>query len=367
MEKSEMSALDAYLNRVYRNILLFTPTCAIIAAVTVTVLYVIDWYPYVNTRALTVFDFSTLMYLGISIYLIRTGFGENGIVLPNKLYDAKVSLGVIIVAQWNAISYIWPFTEFWAYAMFFIILEAFFFDVKMTAWTSIGIALSIIISWIFGSDLLLPVRDEYFLANMAFRIIGLTLMLISINVMTYFGGKYLVAELEKYFNYDTLTHLLNRRSMDNYLQAAYLQAKTGKTTFCLMLMDIDNFKSVNDTYGHDCGDEVLKAVAGIVSANVRKSDHVFRWGGEEILVLINADEEKAVALAESIRADVEKNIINYRDKLEVKVTVTIGVSPYENGKSIQQMMDDSDSKLYYGKRHGKNQVVNVLPDDTDKI
>ena len=63
---------------------------------------------------------------------------------------------------------------------------------------------------------------------------------------------------------------------------------------CLLLMDIDDFKKVNDTYGHDCGDEVLKYVAGTVSTGVRKNDSVFRWGDEEILVLLNTDEEKAV-------------------------------------------------------------------------
>ena len=172
-------------------------------------------------------------------------------------------------------------------------------------------------------------------------------------------------ELEKYVNYDTLTHLLTRRSMGNYLQAAHEHAETGKTTFCLMLMDIDDFKKVNDTYGHDCGDEVLRYVAGVVSTGVRKNDHVFRWGGEEILVLLNADEAKAVAAAERIRHDIEKDVVNYRDEVSVHVTVTIGISAYRGGTSIQDMMDDADAKLYYGKRHGKNQVVNQLPADAE--
>ena len=133
------------------------------------------------------------------------------------------------------------------------------------------------------------------------------------------------------------------------------------------MMDIDDFKKVNDTYGHDCGDEVLKYVAGIVSTGVRKNDNVFRWGGEEILVLINADEDRAVAVAERIRHNIEKNIVHYRDDVNVNVTVTIGVSSYKGNKSIQEMMDDADAKLYYGKRHGKNQVVSVLQKDENVI
>jgi diguanylate cyclase (GGDEF)-like protein len=219
------------------------------------------------------------------------------------------------------------------------------------------------ISWFLKGGLLLPTEDNYFFANMTFRMVGLVLMLLSINIITYFGGHFLVEELEKYVNYDTLTHLLNRRSMDNYLQAAHRQAKTGQATFCLMMMDIDDFKKVNDTYGHDCGDEVLKYVAHTISTGVKKNDYVFRWGGEEILVLLNTDFDKALAAAERIRADIARDPVDYRGTTKVPVTITIGVSPYTAGATIQQMMDDADAKLYYGKKHGKNQVVGVLPDE----
>ena len=309
------------------------------------------------------FDLSTVVYLLIGLYFIRTGFGKDGIVIPRKLRAAKVTMATIVVIQWNAISYLWPFTDFWAYLLLFVIVEGFFFDSRLVAWSSLAILLSLILSWIFGSDMLLPERNQFFLTNLTFRIIGLALMLLCVNIITYFGGKFLVEELEKYVNYDTLTHLLNRRSMGSYLQAAHRHAETGKTTFCLLLMDIDDFKKVNDTYGHDCGDEVLKYVANAVMKGVRKNDHVFRWGGEEILVVLNADEEKAVAAAERIRRDIESDPVQYRDETNVHVTVTIGVSAYCGGASIQAMMDDADQKLYYGKRHGKNRVIRVLPDD----
>ena len=182
-------------------------------------------------------------------------------------------------------------------------------------------------------------------------------------VITYFGSKFLLEELEKYANYDTLTHLLNRRSMDNYMQEAYRQATTGKSSFCLLMADIDDFKKVNDTYGHDCGDEVLKYVAQTISTGVKKNDSVFRWGGEEICILLNADEEQAVAAAERIRTDIARDRVNYRNEAEVSVTVTMGVAPYRDGMSIQAMMDDADAKLYWGKQHGKNRVVSILPEE----
>lgn len=119
----------------------------------------------------------------------------------------------------------------------------------------------------------------------------------------------MTAQTEQNANKQSLSALdayLNRRSMDNYLQEAYRQANTGKSSFCLLMADIDNFKQVNDTYGHDCGDEVLKYVAQTISTGVKKNDTVFRWGGEEICILLNTDEERAVAAAERILADIAK-------------------------------------------------------------
>ena len=362
MRQNEISALDAYTNRVYKIVILIIPLFCLCASATITFLHIIGWYPQINETAMWLFVLMDILFLLIGIYFIKTGFDKDGIILPPKLKAGKYTMAVIVIIQWNAISYVWPFTDFWAYCLLFTIVEAFFFDVKLVAFSTVGILISMFSSWFIKGGMLLPTNDAYFNANMTFRIVGLILMLLSINIITYFGGKFLVEELEKYVNYDTLTHLLNRRSMDNYLQNAHKQATTGQSMFCLLMMDIDDFKKVNDTYGHDCGDEVLKCVAHTVSTGVQKNDNVFRWGGEEILVLLKTDMDKAVAVAERIRLDIAKDPIKYRDSVNVPVTVTIGVAPYKTGMSIQQMMDDADAKLYYGKKHGKNQVVSEIPD-----
>ena len=360
-----MSALDAYLNRVYKIIILMSPLAAMMAAITFTIFKLVGWYDVVSTTALIIFDLTNVLYLSIAIYLFRTCIGKDGLLRKDKLKTGKIFITSVILIQWNFISYMVPAREFWAYAFFFIVLAVFFFDLKMITVVAGGIVISIVISWFINGDSLMMLPGEYFMPDLILRIICITLTTSTLFALTYFGGRFLVEELEKYVNYDTLTHLLNRRSMDNYLQAACRQAKTGKSTFCLLMIDIDDFKKVNDTYGHDCGDEVLKYVAGTVSTGVRKNDNVFRWGGEEILVLLNTDEAQAVNTAERIRREIEKKKVNYRDEVVVQVTVTIGVSSYKGGKSIQEMMDDADAKLYYGKRHGKNQVVNILPNDTE--
>lgn len=358
-EKWEMSALDAYINKVYKFDVLFVPILCVCAGITITVLNALGLYDVISIPMLIVFDLSVLIYLLIGIYFTRTGIGDNGIVLPEKLRNAKIVIAVLVVVQWNAISYIWPFRDMWAYCILFTIVLALFFDTKLVQITSLAIIISMIASWIIKGDLLLPHQDTYFNANMVFRFVGLALMILSINMITYFGGKFFVEELEKFVNYDTLTHLLNRRSMDGYLQRAYKKAGTGKSTFCLLLMDIDNFKKVNDTYGHECGDEVLRTVSNIVSCGVDKNDSVFRWGGEEILVLLNAEEYKAVFIADRIRKEIEKTVIKYKDD-SLSVTVTIGVAPYRSTDTIQEMMDKADKCLYYGKTHGKNQIVSMV-------
>ncbi|MDE6434592.1 MAG: GGDEF domain-containing protein [Lachnospiraceae bacterium] len=156
-------------------------------------------------------------------------------------------------------------------------------------------------------------------------------------------------------SHDPLTHLLNRRSMNSYLKIA-IERSIDKQPFCLVLADIDNFKQVNDTYGHDCGDEVLIAVAEVISGNVREKDYVCRWGGEEILILLQADLETAVQVADRIGKDVASTVVKSKDK-EVSVTVTMGVSQYDQGATIRSLIDEADQNLYYGKKHGKNQVV----------
>ena len=363
--QKEMSALDAYLNRVYKIIILMAPLTALGSAVTFTAFKIIGWDAEVDTTALVIFDALNLVYISVAIYFFRTCIGSDGLLRRDKLKAGKFFISAVILLQWNFISYLVPLKEWWAYAFLFMVLAVFFFDVKMMLFNAVGIIFSMIIFWFVNGDVSALLAGEYSIPDFFLRTVCVFLTTMTIFALTYFGGKFLVEELEKYVNYDTLTHLLNRRSMDNYLQAAHKLANTGRTTFCLLLMDIDDFKSVNDTYGHDCGDEVLKAVAGIISNGVRKDDNVFRWGGEEILVLLNTDEEKAISIAEKIRIEVEEYVLNYRDELKLSVTLTIGLATYGSGKSIQAMMDEADAKLYYGKRHGKNQVVKDLPSDLE--
>ncbi|MBQ9198910.1 MAG: GGDEF domain-containing protein [Lachnospiraceae bacterium] len=163
-------------------------------------------------------------------------------------------------------------------------------------------------------------------------------------------------ELEEQANYDKLTHLLNRNSMTKYFNDIIEFSELEDKNFCILMADIDDFKKVNDTYGHDCGDEVLKKIAAIITSDVRQGDLVFRWGGEEILVLIRSDLKVATNVAHRICNHVATSITKYEDN-DIRVTITIGVAAFMKGMTADELVKQADVKLYYGKQHGKDQVV----------
>ena len=161
------------------------------------------------------------------------------------------------------------------------------------------------------------------------------------------------AILEKLASIDPLTGLYNRRSMDVFLNQA-LKSDAG---FSLIMCDIDDFKKVNDTYGHDFGDIVLKEVAQIAIQLVKSNGYVCRWGGEEILILINSSAQDQVRrIAENIRRNVSNHVFELNSRW-IRCTLTLGISTYRDGDTIEETITNADYNLYQGKRSGKNKVV----------
>lgn len=159
--------------------------------------------------------------------------------------------------------------------------------------------------------------------------------------------------LDKLASTDPLTGLYNRRSMDIFLHQA-LKSASG---FTLIMSDIDDFKKINDTYGHDFGDIVLREIARITTHQVGSNGYVCRWGGEEILILINSPaKEHAEHIAENIRRNVAGHIFKLNNKW-IHCTVTLGVSICREGDSIEETITNADHNLYHGKKNGKNRVV----------
>lgn len=158
---------------------------------------------------------------------------------------------------------------------------------------------------------------------------------------------------------DLLTGILNRRGFFNAVSPMLHLAHRRTFKISIMIADIDHFKRVNDTYGHNKGDEVLKYVASIISSSIRKSDLAGRYGGEEFIVYADCRDLAAEQLvAEKIRRDVE---IKTEEALGFKVTISIGVaSAFISGsveKEIMELVRKADQKLYKAKAEGRNRVV----------
>ncbi len=161
-------------------------------------------------------------------------------------------------------------------------------------------------------------------------------------------------ELEKAAATDPLTGAANRLQCDKWLKSATEQAQIFNTPIALILFDIDDFKKVNDTFGHNAGDNVLKQIADIVHSMVRSSDIFARWGGEEFVILqIDTPFEGTIALAERLRKEIEHSIF-----IGIcPITISLGVTKYDGTESIESFIKKADDAMYEAKKEGKNRVM----------
>lgn len=136
--------------------------------------------------------------------------------------------------------------------------------------------------------------------------------------------------------------------------------KEGFRDISFLFCDIDHFKKVNDAYGHFFGDEILKEVARLLETNIRDSDTICRWGGEEITIsLLGADEKEAVEKAEELRKAIEEMAGKYRANPKysgLKVSLSIGISSFEPGVSFEELIKRGDEAMYLAKKEGRNCV-----------
>ncbi|KXS45136.1 MAG: diguanylate cyclase [Candidatus Frackibacter sp. T328-2] len=193
------------------------------------------------------------------------------------------------------------------------------------------------------------------------------LILIGVLNMIYLLGtkllKYIKKEdeykkkLENIARYDELTGLLNRRSLMANLKEEFSKAEKYNTSLAVIMYDLDHFKDVNDTYGHNCGDLVLKEVSQTVKDEVRQNDIVGRLGGEEfLLILPNTDGQNAIKVAEKCRKAIEEMKINYKEN-KIKITASFGVTEVSNSiDTTDELLNIVDKNMYEAKSSGRNKV-----------
>ncbi|SEP76501.1 diguanylate cyclase (GGDEF) domain-containing protein [Ectothiorhodospira magna] len=171
-------------------------------------------------------------------------------------------------------------------------------------------------------------------------------------------AKSLMSSLRESSLKDAMTGLRNRRFLEEYSDSLVAQCKRRQVPMTLMMLDMDYFKTVNDTHGHDAGDQVLRDLAGLFHDYLRESDLVVRYGGEEfVIILMDTGAEAAVAVADKIREAVASHPFKVAGK-ELQKTISVGLASYpEDAQAFWQVLKYADVALYAAKERGRNQVV----------
>ena len=155
-----------------------------------------------------------------------------------------------------------------------------------------------------------------------------------------------------YFDY--LTNIGNRRSIDHWLEEELQSAENTNNSFSIVYFDIDHFKKINDVYGHDVGDQVLKEMAVLVASELQPHDRFGRWGGEEFIIVSNGrDLEEALAFANVLRQTIQKHSFQHVEH----VTSSFGVATYQPNDVAKTILKRADQALYFAKNNGRNIVM----------
>lgn len=187
---------------------------------------------------------------------------------------------------------------------------------------------------------------------------------LSVMVMVVGSSKALgrtLSELEYYSTHDTLTGLRNRRFFNDTLKNEQARAQRNQHEFSILMVDLDDFKDINDTYGHPCGDLVLKKVAEVMRLPMRVGDLPTRIGGDEFaIILTETGAEGAKFVAEKLRKQIHDLKFSCEDKGEFHITASIGVITYPgNAQTLSDLIAGADQSLYRAKRQGKDSVISL--------
>ena len=156
---------------------------------------------------------------------------------------------------------------------------------------------------------------------------------------------------------DHLTGVWNRQTMFYKLAEEHERAIRGDYTSCICMIDIDHFKSINDTHGHAVGDIVLRATSSLISDTLRKYDTIFRYGGEEFLVCLpHTNLTEAMTLLERVRGIMEQTPVEVKDHPPISISASFGVTTMDPGKSVDETIEQADHALLCAKQEGRNRI-----------
>ena len=225
-------------------------------------------------------------------------------------------------------------------------IQSFASTFELSVLSQITVLISIIIS-----TFTMPIYSASVISSICIPCI-IALSFVSYMITQSYYESYIITRRLSNLSYvDQLTGVYNRHKLDELVTNNKLNI-TRLTDVSFILIDIDFFKKINDTYGHDKGDIVLAHLASILTQNVRKQDFVIRWGGEEFLIILyDCNERQAFKIAEKIR----KKVLEYDNGIQ-KITISLGICEY-NGLDYKESVNKADQALYTAKNNGRNKSI----------
>ena len=301
----------------------------------------------------------TLIFLSIPILFICTYFFRTAVSLfLFLLFAFCYSLSMIPCFGWSA----------GMQNYFIIILMISFFAVHGSLFFKIILTVIVLAARIFTIFIYSGTPSEVKISEVSGKLIqsvNISAVFLSVVIISYIYGHRETLEESKLMKYNTrlvreahtdqLTGLYNRRYVSEYLEN--LERSSNLPAVSVAMGDIDFFKKVNDRYGHDAGDAVLKAIADALRTCGTEGSLVARWGGEEFLIVfqgLNGDEARVIL--EDLRSHIEKMTIPVGDA-GIRVTMTFGLTEYDFSGNTEPTIKEADEKLYLGKTSGRNRVV----------
>lgn len=187
-----------------------------------------------------------------------------------------------------------------------------------------------------------------------YLVLGVSITLLAVLLFVIYNSIKHNATLKEELKYDALTKVFNRKYFLQIAQREASQTQELGGSCSLVMVDIDHFKNINDTYGHQCGDVILQEFAALLEGSIRRLDVVGRYGGEEFIMLINASEDDAYRVVEKIRQKIEAN--SFCTEKALAVTASFGIAKYNTNTNIELSIHKADTALYDAKNSGRNRV-----------
>ncbi|MCB2226610.1 MAG: GGDEF domain-containing protein [Desulfarculaceae bacterium] len=298
--------------------------------------------------------------------LVATGlnlrFKEAGLTLPQILWATLCVLAAVYFVEHGRLVLLMFYLQVMLFAAFILRREGF---ILVTILAVLGYA-GVIVALTAYHPQAVNQRLEW-LQWLGFLLIMCSLSLVGAQLNKFLRRYHLqnrqlkdaMERIEELAITDELTKLFNRRYVIDILNEQMALAARGVSSFSVCYMDLDHFKVINDTLGHDAGDRVLQKTSELLTASLREVDRVARFGGEEFLaVLINSTVERSHDVAERLRRRIEQEAFPELDG-DLRVTISIGVAEYQPNETVDDVLKRADQALYEAKRSGRNRTVSI--------